>query len=115
MKLLAAFFADLALGDPEWIPTPHPVVLIGKAITTLKEKIIQMIYGDKFQAVLERRKLREPDKEIIGDAETFPELLKTHYGLVAVLERLDVALLSGLFHLLTVFIGSGQKESVSAE
>ena len=66
MKLLAAFFADLALGDPEWIPTPHPVVLIGKAITTLKEKIIQMIYGDKFQTVLERRKLREPDKEILG-------------------------------------------------
>lgn len=66
MKLLAAFFADLALGDPEWIPTPHPVVLIGKAIITLKEKIIQMIYGDKFQAVLERRKLREPDKEILG-------------------------------------------------
>ena len=66
MKLLIAFFADLVLGDPEWIPTPHPVILIGKAITKLKEKVISAIYGDKFQDVLERRKLREPDKEIIG-------------------------------------------------
>ena len=66
MKLLAAFFTDLAIGDPEWIPTPHPVVLIGKAITTCKNKIISVIYGTSFKAVLEKRKLREPDKEIIG-------------------------------------------------
>lgn len=66
MKLLTAFFADLALGDPAWIPTSHPVVLIGKAITNCKEKIISAIYGTSFQAVLEKRKLREPEKEIIG-------------------------------------------------
>lgn len=66
MKLLTAFFADLAIGDPEWIPTPHPVVLIGKAITKTKNTIIKVIYGDRFQDVLEKRKLREPYKEVIG-------------------------------------------------
>ena len=54
MKLLAAFFTDLTIGDPEWIPTPHPVVLIGKAITTCKNKIISVIYGHSFKAVLEK-------------------------------------------------------------
>ena len=66
MKLLTAFFADLALGDPAWIPTPHPIILIGKAITNCKNIITKAIYGDHFQAVLEKRKLREPDKEIVG-------------------------------------------------
>lgn len=66
MKLFTAFLADLAIGDPEWIPTPHPVVLIGKAITKCKKTVTSVIYGDRFQAVLEKRKLREPDKEIIG-------------------------------------------------
>ncbi len=66
MKLLTAFLADLAVGDPEWIPTPHPVVLIGKTITKCKNAIISAIYGDRFQAVLEKKKLREPEKEIIG-------------------------------------------------
>jgi len=66
MKLLTACFADLAIGDPEWIPTPHPVVLIGKAITKTKNTIIKVIYEDRFQDVLEKRKLREPDKEVIG-------------------------------------------------
>lgn len=66
MKLLTAFLADLAFGDPVDMPTPHPVVLIGKAITTCKNRITKAIYGDRFQAVLEKRKLREPEKEIIG-------------------------------------------------
>lgn len=66
MKLLTAFFADLAIGDPDWIPTTHPVILIGKAITKCKNTIIKIIYGDRFEDVLEKRKLREPDKEIIG-------------------------------------------------
>ena len=68
MKLLAAFFADLVVGDPEWIPTTHPVILIGKAITKCKNTIIKTIYGESFQAVLEKRKLREADKEILGGA-----------------------------------------------
>ena len=35
MKVLAAYFLDLALGDPEGYP--HPVVIIGKAVTWLEE------------------------------------------------------------------------------
>lgn len=35
MKVLAAYFLDLALGDPEGYP--HPVVVIGKAVTWLEE------------------------------------------------------------------------------
>lgn len=68
MKLLAGFLADLAIGDPEWIPTPHPVVLIGKAITKGKNTITNIIYGNRFEDVLKKRKLREPEKEIIGGA-----------------------------------------------
>lgn len=66
MKLLAAFLTDLMIGDPDWIPTPHPIVLIGKAIAKGKEKVISSIYGKSFQKVLDKRKIREPEKEILG-------------------------------------------------
>lgn len=66
MKLLAAFLTDLAIGDPDWIPTPHPIVLIGKAIAGCREKIISSIYGSSFQKVLDKRKIRETEKEIAG-------------------------------------------------
>ena len=35
--VLCGFLLDLLLGDPEWMP--HPVVLMGKAITALEKRL----------------------------------------------------------------------------
>ncbi|RMG85861.1 MAG: cobalamin biosynthesis protein CobD [Candidatus Dadabacteria bacterium] len=37
--LLAAWLLDAAFGDPAWIPWPHPVVAIGRAISRLEAKL----------------------------------------------------------------------------
>ncbi|MEW6487425.1 MAG: adenosylcobinamide-phosphate synthase CbiB [Thermodesulfobacteriota bacterium] len=34
--LLAAWLLDAAIGDPRWIPWPHPVVLMGRAVSRLE-------------------------------------------------------------------------------
>lgn len=34
--LLAAWLLDAAVGDPRWIPWPHPVVLMGRAVSWLE-------------------------------------------------------------------------------
>lgn len=66
MKLLIGFLMDLLMGDPDWIPTPHPIVLIGKAITKVKNKIQHWIYDCPIEEVLEGRKIREKEKELVG-------------------------------------------------
>lgn len=66
MKLLIGFILDLLVGDPEWIPTPHPIVLIGKAISKVKNTIQQWIYDCPMAEVLEGRKIREKEKELVG-------------------------------------------------
>lgn len=71
MKTLLAFFMDLAVGDPEWIPTPHPIVLIGKAITKCKNGILQFIYDCPMKEVLEKRRIRKKDAELVGGGVLF--------------------------------------------
>lgn len=66
MKLLVGFVIDLIVGDPDWMPTPHPIVLIGKAISNLKKKIQQWIYDCPITEVLEGRRIREKEKELAG-------------------------------------------------
>ena len=37
--LLLAWILDALLGDPEWIPWPHPVVLVGRACSALEVRL----------------------------------------------------------------------------
>lgn len=39
LDLLAAWCLDAAVGDPAWLPWPHPVVLMGRAATWLEERL----------------------------------------------------------------------------
>lgn len=39
LDLLAAWVLDAALGDPRWIPWPHPVVLVGRAAGRLEARL----------------------------------------------------------------------------
>ena len=38
-EILAAWVLDAALGDPRWIPWPHPVVLMGRAVAALERRL----------------------------------------------------------------------------
>ncbi len=38
-EILGAWVLDAALGDPRWIPWPHPVVLVGRAVTRLERRL----------------------------------------------------------------------------
>jgi len=39
LEILVAWCLDAALGDPRWIPWPHPVVLMGRAAGALERKL----------------------------------------------------------------------------
>lgn len=66
MKLLLAFLMDMIIGDPEWIPTPHPIVLIGRTITKCKNTLQQFIYDCPMKEVLEKRRIRKKEAELAG-------------------------------------------------
>lgn len=99
-----AFLADLAIGDPDWIPTPHPIVLIGRFITKCREMITSSIYGCSFQNVLDKRKIREPEKELLGGGILHFLVVGGAYGVTALLVKGVKAVNSRLGDLVETFL-----------
>ena len=92
MKLLLAFFADLCFGDPVDLPTPHPVVLMGKAITKCKNTIWNFLYDGSKEDVLEGRKIREEEKEVVAGGILHAVIVGGTYfvtkGIISVAEKI---------------------------
>ena len=52
------------------------------------------------------------DEVIVGDPQLLPELLKTHHRFVGVLLGCDTVFGGGIFHLLAVFVGTGEEVGI---
>ena len=98
-------FHQVFFGEKAFIAHAVPAHIFGLVDQIAVVKILQN-FADHFFVI----SVSSTDKAVVGNAELLPQFFEAHHSFVAMLLAAEVVFFGGALHLLTVFIGTGQKE-----